>query len=135
VPTILLDENLDGYAAYLWRWLSEPGRGDVTAMLDVRIATFDEVGLLKGIADDQLWTFCQAQQYYLITDNRSEDKPDSLEATIRTQNLPTSLPVFTISSIDRFRTERAYVVALVDKLLELVFDADNIRGTGRQYLP
>jgi hypothetical protein len=50
---------------------------------------------------------------------------------IRTRNLPISLPVFTISDINRFRFEREYVEAVVVKLLEYLSDADNILGTGR----
>lgn len=135
MPTILLDENIDGYADYLSRFLFAPERSDVSSMLDVRVATFEEFGLSKGTPDDQIWEFCQSQQIYLITDNRTADRADSLEATIRARNLPTSLPVFTISDVDRFRTEREYMVAFANKLLEYLFDAENIRGTGRLYLP
>jgi hypothetical protein len=45
------------------------------------------------------------------------------------------VPVFTISDIARFRSERDYVEAVVAKLLEYLIDADNIRGAGRLYLP
>jgi hypothetical protein len=135
VPTILLDENIDGYADYLSRFLDAAELKDVRSLLDVRIVTFDEVGLSKGSTDEQLWEYCQAQHYYLITDNRNDEKPDSLENVIRTRRLPTSLPVFTISDINRFRTEREYMKALAAKLLEYLFDTDNILGTGRLYLP
>ena len=71
----------------------------------------------------------------MITDNRNQDKDDSLESMLRTRNLPTSLPVFTISDINRFRAEPEYMESLVGKLLEYLFDEDNIRGAGRLYLP
>ena len=135
MPTILLDENIDGYAEYLARFLFAPEHRDISTLLDVRIVTFDEVGLTKGIGDEQVWEFCQQHLFFLVTDNRNQDKPDSLESTIRTRNLPTSLPVFTISDVNRLRTERDYVDAVVAKLLEYLFDADNYRGTGRLYLP
>jgi hypothetical protein len=54
---------------------------------------------------------------------------------IRTRNLPTSLPVFTIADINRFRSDRGYVEAIVAKLLEYLVDADNLFGTGWLYLP
>ena len=101
----------------------------------MRIVSFDDVGLAKGTPDERIWDFCQQQQFYLITDNRNRDNPDSLEAMIRTRILPTSLPVFTISDIHRFRSERDYAESLVAKLLEYLMDADNLRGTGRLYLP
>ncbi len=104
-------------------------------MLGVRIIGFAEAGLIKGSPDEQVWDFCQQQHFYLLADNRNDDKPDSLETMIRTRSLPTSLPVFTISDIHRFRSERDYVESLVTKLLEYLMDADNLRGTGRLYLP
>jgi hypothetical protein len=135
VLTILLDENIDGYAEYLSRFLFSPAWSEISSLLEVGIVTFEEVGLAKGTPDEQIWEVCQQQQFYLLTDNRNEDKPDSLGAMIRTRTLPTSLPVFTISDIHRFRSERDYVEALVTKLLEYLMDTDNLRGAGRLYLP
>ena len=133
--TILLDENIDGYCEYLSRFVFSPTWNSVSSLLDVRLVTFDDVGLVNGVVDEQIWQFCQQQQYYLLTDNRNQDKPDSLEAMIQTRNLPSSLPVFTISDIQRFRSDRDYGEALVAKLLEYLMDADNLYGTGRLYLP
>ena len=109
MPTILLDENIDGYAEYLSRFVFSPEWSEVSGLLGVKIVTFADVGLAAGTPDEEVWDFCQQQHFYLITDNRNQDKPNSLEAMIRTRNLQTSLPVFTISSIDRFRAEREYV--------------------------
>jgi hypothetical protein len=133
--TILLDENIEGYAEYLARFVFSPEWNDIGTLLGVRIVTFDQVGLAKGISDEQVWDFCQQHLFYLLTDNRNDDKPDSLEAIIRTRTLPSSLPVFTISDINRFRSERQYTEALVAKLLEYLFDAGNLVGAGRLYLP
>jgi hypothetical protein len=133
--TILLDENIEGYAEYLSRFVFAPEWKDISTLLDVRIVTFDQAELVKGSSDEQVWNFCQQHGFYLITDNRNEDKPDSLEAIIRTRTQPTSLPVFTISDLNRFRSERQYTEALVAKLLEYLFDAANLPGTGRLYLP
>jgi hypothetical protein len=130
-----LDENIDGYAEYLSRFVFSPEWNEISSLLGVKIVTFADVGLATGTPDEQVWELCQQQQFYLITDNRNQDTPDSLEMMIRTRNLTTSLPVFTISAIDRFRTEREYVEALVSKLLEYLMDADNIRGAGRLFLP
>jgi hypothetical protein len=132
---MLLDENIDGYADYLTRHLFSPTWNDISSALGVRIAGFEQVGLAKGTPDVQIWQFCQDQQFYLLTDNRNDDKPGSLASIIRTRNLPTSLPVFTISDISRLRSEREYVEALVARLLEYLMDAENLRGVGRLYLP
>jgi hypothetical protein len=135
VLRVLLDENIEGYADYLSRHLFSPEWNEISSSLEVNIATFDQVGLAKGTPDEQIWQFCQDHQFYLLTDNRNDDRPGSLESAIRTRNLPTSLPVFTISEIPRLRIEREYVGALVAKLLEYLMDAENLRGVGRLYLP
>ncbi len=133
--TILLDENIDGYAEYLSRFVFSPAWSEISTALGLRIIKFDEVGLNKGAPDDQVWELCQRDRCYLLTDNRNQDKPDSLESMIRTRNLPTCLPVFTISDINRFRSEHNYAEAVIAKLLEYLFDADSLLGVGRLYLP
>ncbi|MSQ95537.1 MAG: ACP S-malonyltransferase [Gemmataceae bacterium] len=135
MPTILLDENIDGYAEYLSRFMFAAERTDISSLVGVSIATFDQVGLAKGGPDEQVWDFCQQHGFFLLTDNRNDDRPDSLESMIRTRTVPTSHPVFTISDINRFRSEREYIELLAAKLLEYLFDAENIRGAGRLYLP
>jgi hypothetical protein len=135
VLTLLLDENIDGYAPYLSRLLFSPAWSDISSALDVRLVKFSTVGIARGTTDEQLWEVCQRQQYYLVTDNRNRDGPDSLEEMIRDRTLPGSLPVFTISDIPRFRSERSYAEAVVGKLLEYLMDAPNLAGSGRLYLP
>jgi hypothetical protein len=135
VLTILVDENLDGYAAPLSQLLYSPEWSDLSSALDIRVVTFDQVGLAKGVSDAEVWESCQQRRYYLITDNRNEDKADSLGTTIRSRTVPTSLPVFTISDVGRFRSEGAYRESLVATLLEYALDAPNLLGTGRLYLP
>jgi hypothetical protein len=93
------------------------------------------VGLAKGSLDEQIWEFCQNQKCYLLTDNRNQDTTDSLGMIIRTRTVPTSVPVFTISDMRRFRSERDYVESVVAQLLEYLIVADNIRGVGRLFLP
>ena len=104
--TILVDENIDGFAEYLARFLFSGEWRAISSALEIRVATFNDLSLAKGTSDERIWDYCQDNHCYLITDNRNEDTPDSLETTIRARNLPTSLPVFTISDVDRFRSER-----------------------------
>ena len=82
-----------------------------------------------------VWRRCQERQLILLTNNRNDDGPESLEATIRTLNIATSLPVFTFADADRSLQNAAYaekvMVSLFDQLLRL----DSLRGTGRLYLP
>ncbi len=135
MPTVLLDENLDGYAEYLLRFLLSPTWRELTETLEIRVVVFDDFGLEKGISDEVLWEFCQSRQIYLLTDNRNQQKADSLESMIQTRNQPSFVPIFTISDIPRFRSDRDYAEAVVVTMLEYLMDAENLRGTGRLYLP
>jgi hypothetical protein len=69
----------------------------------------------------------------LITNNRNDDSPDSLEATIRQHNTPNCLPVFTIGNLDNFRLNRAYAEQVLKRLFEYLLDIDSVRGTGRLF--
>ena len=58
-----------------------------------------------------------------------------MEATIQASHTPTSLPVLTISEPQRMLSSRAYAHRVVERLLEYLIDVENLRGTGRLYLP
>jgi hypothetical protein len=135
VLSILLDENIDGYADYLSGLLFSSEWNEISSFLGIRILTLPQAGLATGTPDAELWDFCHNRQFYLLTDNRNEERPDSLEAMIRTRDLANCLPIFTISDIQRFRSDRAYAHAVASKLIEYLFDAGKIVGTGRLYLP
>jgi hypothetical protein len=103
--------------------------------LAVRVESFASLGVSANTPDATLWQLCQTQQIILITGNRNEEGPASLEATIQASNTPTSLPVLTISEPQRILSSRAYARRVVERLLEYLIDVENLRGTGRFYLP
>src|SRR5207253_7633078 len=103
--------------------------------LDLEVTTFREIGLAADASDAVIWQTCQNQELVLITGNRNKDGPDSLEATLRTQNTSESLPVFTIGSPDDVLHSKRYAHRVVERLLEYLFDIDQYRGIGRIYLP
>ena len=78
---------------------------------------------------------CQAEGLILITDNRNLESENSLEATIRRHNTSESLPVFTIADMSEFRTNKSYVDQVIQALYDYLFRIDEVRGTGRLYLP
>jgi hypothetical protein len=135
VPVVLIDANIEGQGAHIWMRMQTSGWHDFTAALDVTFRTFREVGLDLVSPDDVVWRFCQAHGYYLLTSNRNEDSENSLEATLRREGTATSLPVFTIPFADRVYYSPTFLERVVEKLLDYVLNADNIRGTGRLYLP
>ena len=135
VPVILIDANMEGQGAHIWMRMQTSEWRELTTDLDVTLRTFREVGLDPASPDDAVWRFCQAEGYYLLTSNRNEDAEDSLEATLRREGTPTSLPVFTLPLPDRVYQSPAFLARVVERLLEYVLNADNIRGTGRLYVP
>jgi hypothetical protein len=55
VLAILVDENMDGYAAYLLRLIFSAEWSGISSQLGVRIVKFAEAGLAKGTRDDQFY--------------------------------------------------------------------------------
>jgi hypothetical protein len=135
VPVILIDANIEGQGTRIWLRMQSADWRDLTTALDVTLRTFREVGLDPASPDDVVWRFCQAQGYYLLTSNRNEESADSLEATLRREGTSTSLPVFTLPLPDRVYSSPSFLDRAVEKLLDYVLDADNIRGAGRLYVP
>jgi hypothetical protein len=71
----------------------------------------------------------------LVTDNRNQNDPESLETTIRTRNSPTSLPVCTIANVPQLRHSRDYVEKVIDKLIDYWMRMGSLPGTGRLFVP
>ncbi len=135
MPGILVDANIEGQAARIGRRLHSAAWRELTLALDVRLLSFRDLALDPRTPDDELWRYCQANGYYLLTSNRNEASEASLEATIRREGTGDSLPVFTLAVPDRVYESPAFLERVVDRLLSFVLDADRIRGCGRLYLP
>ena len=135
MPGILADNDVGGQVARLVQLLSEEPYQELWTGLNLSVATFETLGLSRETPDADLWQACQSRGLMLITGNRNDDGPDSLEATIRDHTRPTSLPVFTISDPRRVLKDHAYALRAAIKLLEYLFDVDSYLGTGRLYLP
>jgi hypothetical protein len=91
---------------------------EVWAGLGLRVFTFPDVGLDREASDDAVWRLCQARQLILVTGNRNEDGPDSLEATLENENTPDSLPVFTLADSEAVRHSKAYAERVAVRALE-----------------
>ena len=132
---ILADHNVIGQVAYLVQMMQSEPWAEFWKELGLVLRRFDDIGLAPTASDVEIWQRCHADELILITDNRNDDSPDSLSAAIRNFNTPTSLPVFIIADLDKFGASREYeervVVALYDYLLRI----DEVRGTGRLFLP
>ena len=132
---ILTDVNCQGHFQILQRLFADTSRGELWAFLSLEILTFNDLGLALDISDRYLWQICQQHDLVLITANRNADGPESLEATIQELNTPLSLPVVTLANVERIRRDRQYAEQVADQILDLLFDIDNLLGTGRLFVP
>jgi hypothetical protein len=135
VIALLADANIEGYVDFLVALMQAEPWKLFWDDLQLRYLHFADVGLVAASPDSQVWQICQQHGLFLITDNRNKKDSDSLEATIRTQNTTTSLPVFTVGDIQRLRHSNEYAKQIIEALFQYLQDVDNIRGTGRLYLP
>jgi hypothetical protein len=135
VKGILADNNILGHFTHLRRvWESPYWRAEWES-LHLSEHDFEGLGLARNVPDSVLWRLCQEREIVFVTANRNDHGPDSLEATIRAQNGPTSLPVFTIADAQRVLHEQTYATRVAEKLLDYLFLIDKVRGTGRLYVP
>ena len=128
---ILADHDIEGHAYSIMGVLGTEGWLE---MVDLRLATFVEVGLPFSSSDREVWHFAQEHGMVLLTNNRNMDDEDSLEQTLREENAPTSLPVLTIANVNRM-SERRYRERCAFQLLEIVLELKEHLGRSRVYLP
>jgi hypothetical protein len=132
---ILADADVEGH----WRIILGHLKGDmwreIWISLNLRLETFETLGMSIDAADEVVWQICQQRELVLVTNNRTQNTTDSLEATIRAHNTPNSLPVFTLANAPRILQSSTYAERVTEQLLEYLLRIDTIRGTGRLYLP
>ncbi len=132
---IMGDNDITGQFRYLLSLLESPTWGELWVGLQLSVMDFKKLELPPTASDRVGWQTCQEREVILVTGNRNDDGPDSLEATIRTLNHPGCLPVFTIGDVNRFGNSREYAEEVAESLLDYLLELDNCRGTGRLYLP
>jgi hypothetical protein len=135
VKGILADNNVIGQVAHLVHLMQAEPWVEFWRALDLNLRSFDDVGLLPTSSDTEVWQKCQDEKLILVTDNRNDDAPDSMKAAIRDLGTPNSLPVFTIADLDRFMASREYQEKVVASFYEYLLRIDEVKGTGRLFLP
>lgn len=129
---ILSDENCGGHATAIFHALARLG---YVELLVLELKTFEEVGLFPGSTDEVVWRFCQENQCFLLTGNRTtKDGSQSLELVVRHLVTSTSLPVLTIGDLERVLVDREYCQRCAERLAAIVIDAEDYRGVTRLYL-
>jgi hypothetical protein len=132
---LLADISVQGQVEVLRLILESEGWRDFWQPLGLQVWFFADVGLHPQASDAVVWRPCQQQALVLVTGNRNADGPDSLEETIRRENQPGSLPVFTLADIEAVRHSRMYAERVVERALDYLMEIDAVRGAGRLYLP
>ncbi len=132
---ILPDVNSIGQVEALVHHMQAEPWTEFWTQLGLVLKRFEDVGLSSTSSDAEIWHICQAEQLVLITYNRKSDSADSLETTIRNYNQPDSLHVFTIGNVSSFQNSRSYAERVLNRLYDYLSRIDEVRGTGRLYLP
>ena len=135
MPAIMADHDIEGHLQVLLQLLTSEEWRALWDELTYNIESFESLRIPYNTSDLDLWRICQERHIVLITANRNKVGPDSLESTIQQFNAPSHLPVLTIGAPNRILSNRDYAQQIVSRLLEYLIDVDNIRGTGRLYLP
>ncbi len=131
MSTILIDHDIEGQAMLLWAQISSENWTD---LFSLRFVRFIDVDLPYSSSDREVWRFAQHNGMILLTGNRNMKDIDSLEKTIRDENMPTSLPVLTIGNADRI-VQKEYRDKCESRLLEIILYLDNYLGAGRIFIP
>ncbi len=132
MTTLLADHNIAGLARLLMGTLQSLGWLE---LLDVRLLTFADAGLAPESTDREVWRRAQELQAFLLTDNRNNDGPDSLEQTLIEEIAPESYPVITVGSTERLRRDTTYRTACAERLVDVVVNRERYFGTPRLYIP
>ena len=101
----------------------------------MQVTSFRSLGLADSASDAVVWQACQAADVILFTGNRNAEGPDSLEEVIRRENRPHHLPVITVGSLTKLQQDHDYAEQVAERLMQYLMDVENIRGTGRLYVP
>jgi Tfp pilus assembly ATPase PilU len=129
---LLPDHDVEGPSHLIFATLVKMGWA---GLLSLEFTTFSEQELPVNSSDGAVWRYCQSQGLILITANRSMVDSDSLEAVIRRENNPSSLPVITISNPQRVSRDTHYRRRCALTLAEILFDWDSYRGCRRLFIP
>ena len=134
---MLADVNLQGHLPYVRRLLVRSGLMPLLDDTNLRLVTFPELGLDRRIDDRSLWNVCQQGGWVLFTENRNQDGPDSLEATLADSWTVGCLPVVTLANKGTFENSPDYAARVADELAEILIDvADGgYRDQPRIYVP
>jgi hypothetical protein len=105
---ILADINVVAHVdASLLMWASDTWR-DYWNDSGFVVECFPGLGLPDNATDELICRTCQRGGLVLVTANRNQRGPSSLETVIQSENEPDSLPVVTIANANRLLRDRVH---------------------------
>ena len=134
---LLGDINVQGHLAYLRRLPALIALLPVLAELKLELETFPCLQLPRNIDDRSLWNRCQQDGWVLFTENRNDDGPNSLQATLADSWRKGHLPVLTLANKRRLEHSREYAASVATDIAELLFGVfhGEYRDQPRIYVP
>jgi hypothetical protein len=118
---LLADINVQGHLPYLIRLLEFLQLWPVLAELKLEFITFPQLQLPPDLDDRAVWHRCQADGWVLFTENRNDDDPNSLQATLTDSWRIGHLPVLTLANKSKFETSASYAQKIAIDVAELLF--------------
>jgi hypothetical protein len=134
---LLADVNVQGHLPYLGQLLEALHLRTILAELKLDLVTFADLELPRNLDDRSLWHRCQLDGWVLFTENRNDDGPDSLHATLTDSWRTGHLPVLTLSNKAKFEHSRGYAERVAIDVAELLFGIalGEYRDRARIYVP
>jgi hypothetical protein len=137
VRGLVFDVNIQGLFPHFVHLMTAMDLIDIWNDKPLVVRTVADLGYPTDVRDRVIWNRCQADGLVLVTENRTADDADSLQATIADSLTSDSFPVLTLANVQRFRNDRRYALIVADAFLTTVTDtaAGLNRGVGRLYIP
>ena len=131
VTRILLDHDIEGYVVFFKAGLQETGWDQYVTIEFLRLR---DLGLSDKQSDQDIWRRVQKDRLLLITNNRNREGETSLQATIENESRADSLPVLTISSVEKL-VQADYRQQVVNRLAEVILYLERYLGVSRIFIP
>jgi hypothetical protein len=135
MPGLVADNDVEKHLKVLHEHLLSAEWKGIWDSLGFSVEGFASLGLSRNSPDRLIWQRCQERRLMLVTGNRRNEGPDSLEATLLDSNRLDSFPVFTLTRPLRILEDKKYLARTAEKLLEYLIDLEHHRGAGRLYVP
>lgn len=118
---MLVDVSVQGHLPYVVSLLQALRLRAVMEELELRFATFPDLGPDRRPGGRPLWEFCQRDDWVLLTDSRDYESEDSLQATLDDSWQEGHLPILTLSNKGRFENQGDYAVKVAEDTATVLF--------------